>query len=304
MIVVLAGGVGAARFLEGVVQVAPPEQVTAIVNTGDDMQLMGLHISPDIDIVTCTLAGVIDQEQGWGIVGDTDQFMQWMDKLGGPTWFKLGDRDLALHVRRSDLLRQGKTLSEIAETFRTALGCPIRVQPMSDDRVETHIVTPLGVMHFEEYFVRHRTQIEVLGIEFHGADAARPAPGVLEAIREAETIVFAPSNPIVSVGTILAVPGVRAALLETAARVVAISPIVGGAAIKGPAVALMRARGYAPSALGVAECYRDLIDTLVIDAIDAELAAPIRALGIDVVITDTIMRDAAAKRSLAEAALG
>jgi len=304
MIVVLAGGVGAARFLEGVVQVAPPEQVTAIVNTGDDMQLMGLHISPDVDIVTCTLAGVIDQDQGWGIVGDTDQFMQWMSKLGGPTWFKLGDRDLALHVRRSDLLRQGKTLSEIAETFRLALGCPIRVLPMSDDRVETHIVTPVGVIHFEEYFVRHRTQIDVMGVEFQGADMARPAPGVLASIREAEIIVIAPSNPIVSVGTILAVPGIRAALRETAAPVVAISPIVGGAAIKGPAIALMRAQGYAPSALGVAECYRDLIDTLVIDTVDAEFATAIRALGIDVVITDTIMRDAAAKRNLAMVAMG
>ncbi|MBC8162806.1 MAG: 2-phospho-L-lactate transferase [Roseiflexaceae bacterium] len=303
MIVVLAGGVGAARFLEGVVQVVPPEQVAAVVNTGDDMQLMGLHISPDVDIVTCTLAGVIDQAQGWGIAGDTDQFMQWMGVLGGPTWFKLGDRDLALHVRRSDLLRQGHTLSQVAEQFRLALGCPVRVLPMSDDRVETHIVTAQGVMHFEEYFVRHRTQIEVLGVEFHGADLARPAPGVLEAIREADAVLIAPSNPIVSVGTILAVPGIRAALAATAAPVVAVSPIVGGAAIKGPAVPLMRAHGLEASALGVASYYRDLIDALVIDNADAELAAPIRALGIDVHVTDTIMRDPAAKRHLAAVTL-
>lgn len=299
MFTVLAGGVGAARFLEGLVQVVPPERIVAVVNTGDDFTLHGLHISPDIDIVTCTLAGVIDAAQGWGITGDTEECISWLGKLGGPTWFKLGDRDLALHIRRTDLLRQGVPLSTIAEQFRQALGCPIRVVPMSDEPVETHIVSDAGTMHFEEYFVQRRAQDHVLGVEFQGVDAARPAPGVLDAIRDAEAVLIAPSNPIVSVGTILAVPGVRAALEATNASVIAVSPIVGGAAIKGPAAPLMRSQGYEVSALGVARCYQGIVDTLVIDHADAELAAPIQALGIDVVVSDTIMRDAAAKRSLA-----
>ena len=304
MITVLAGGVGAARFLEGLVQVVPPETIQAIVNTGDDMTLYGLRISPDLDIVTCTLAGIIDQAQGWGIVGDTDACMQWLGKLGGPQWFKLGDRDLALHIRRTELLRQGIPLSQVAETFRVALGCPVRLLPMSDDPVETHIVTPEGTMHFETYFVERRAQVEVLDVEFAGVATAAPAPGVLEAIHQAEAVLIAPSNPIVSVGTILAVPGVRAALQATVAPVIAISPIVGGAAIKGPAAPLLRSQGYEVSALGVAMCYRDLIDTLVIDHADAALAAAIQALGIDVVVTDTIMRDAHAKSALAATTLG
>lgn len=303
MITVLAGGVGAARFLEGLVQVVPAEQVTAIVNTGDDFTLHGLHISPDVDIVTCTLAGVIDVAQGWGIAGDTEECIGWLGKLGGPTWFKLGDRDLALHIRRTDLMRQGVPLSMIAEQFRQALGCPVRIVPMSDDSIETHIVTDAGMMHFEEYFVQRRAQDAVLGVTFQGVEAARPAPGVLEAIRDATAVLIAPSNPIVSVGTILAVPGIRAALQATNAPVVAVSPIVGGAAIKGPAAPLMRAQGYEVSALGVARCYQGIVDTLVIDHADAELAAPIQSLGIDVVVTDTIMRDAAAKRALAAVVL-
>lgn len=303
MITVLAGGVGAARFLEGLVQVVPPTDVTAIVNTGDDFVLYGLNISPDLDIVTCTLAGLIDQAQGWGIIGDTDECMSWLGKLGAPTWFKLGDRDLALHIRRSELLRSGMTLSQVADEFRRALGVDVRMLPMSDQPVATYINTPKGAIHFENYLVERRAQDDVLGVEFRGIDVALPAPGVLEAIRAAEAVLIAPSNPIVSVGTTLAVPGVRAALLATSAPVVAISPIVGGAAIKGPAAPLMRSQGYEVSALGVAHCYRDLIDVLVIDEQDTALAEPIRALGMAVVITDTIMRGMAEKRALAAVAL-
>jgi LPPG:FO 2-phospho-L-lactate transferase len=303
MIVVLAGGVGAAKFLEGVVQVVPPDQVTAVVNTGDDMTLHGLRISPDLDIVTCTLADLIDREQGWGIAGDTSECMTWLGRLGAPTWFKLGDRDLALHIRRTALLAEGQRLSAVADQFRRALGVASTILPMSDDPVETYIDTPLGTIHFEEYFVQHRAQIDVLGVRFVGAEQSRPAPGVLEAIRDAEVVLIAPSNPIVSVGTILAVPGVRAAIERTSAPVVAVSPIVGGAAIKGPAAPLLRAHGYAVSAVGVADCYQGLIDALVIDRVDAELADQLRARDLEVVVTDTIMRGLPEKRALAHAAL-
>jgi LPPG:FO 2-phospho-L-lactate transferase len=303
MIVTLAGGVGAARFLEGLVQVVPPEDVMAIVNTGDDFELHGLSISPDLDIVTCTLAGLIDQAQGWGIAGDTLECMDWLGRLGAPTWFALGDRDLALHIRRTALLRAGHTLSEVADQFRRALGVAVRILPMSDQPMPTHVLTPAGEMHFEEYFVQRRAQDDVLGVRYVNVEAALPAPGVLEAIRDAEAVLIAPSNPIVSVGTILALPGVRSALRETRAPVVAVSPIVGGAAIKGPAAPLMRSQGYEVSARGVAECYRDVADALVIDQVDAALADDIRALGTQVVVTDTIMRGPAEKRALAQAAL-
>lgn len=304
MITVLAGGVGAARFLEGVVQVVPPEQVTAIVNTGDDITLHGLYISPDVDIVTYTLAGIIEETNGWGIRGDTTHVLDMLTTLGADTsWFLLGDRDIATHIRRTELLRAGKTRAEIADMFRRALGVQTRVLPMSNEPVATMIDTPAGLMHFENYLVQRHARDEVRGVVFKGAEEARPAPGVLEAIREAEAVLIAPSNPIVSVGTILAVPGVRAALLETSAPVIAVSPIVGGAAIKGPAAPLMQAQGYEVSARGVADCYRDIADALVIDRIDADLADDIRARGLDVVITDTIMRGPQEKRALARAAL-
>lgn len=303
MIVALAGGVGAARFLEGIVQVVPPEDVTAIVNTGDDITLHGLYISPDIDIVTYTLAGIIEEAQGWGVRGDTGNTLDMLKTLGGPGWFFLGDRDLATHIRRTELMRSGATLSQVADQFRRALGVRTRILPMSDAPVATYIQTPGGTIHFENYLVERRAQDEVLGVEFRGAAEARPAPGVLEAIHDADAILIAPSNPIVSVGTILAVPGIREALQATPAPVVAVSPIVGGAAIKGPAAPLLRAAGYEVSALGVAGCYRDLADVLLIDQVDAELAEGIRALGLDVIITDTIMRGPAEKRALAQAAL-
>ncbi|MFV9507309.1 MAG: 2-phospho-L-lactate transferase [Oscillochloridaceae bacterium umkhey_bin13] len=303
MVVVLAGGVGAAKFLEGVVQVVPPTNVTAIVNTGDDFELHGLTIAPDVDIVTCTLADLIDREQGWGIVGDTDACMQWLGKLGGPTWFKLGDRDLALHIRRTALLREGYTRTEVADMFRVALGVAVRILPMSDDPAPTHIQTAAGEIHFEEYFVQRRAQDEVLGVRLHAAGPAAPTPAVLEAIASAEAILIAPSNPVVSVGPILALPGLREALQASAAPVVAVSPIVGGAAIKGPAVPLMRAVGYEASALGVARVYADLLDGIVIDQLDADLAPAIEALGLRVAVTDSIMRGPAEKARLAVVAL-
>jgi LPPG:FO 2-phospho-L-lactate transferase len=303
MILVLAGGVGAARFLEGLVQVVPPETITAVVNTGDDFTLHGLQIAPDLDIVTCTLADLIDREQGWGIKGDTAACMEWLGKLGGPTWFKLGDRDLALHIRRTALLREGYTLSAVAEQFRRALGVAVRIMPMSDDPVPTHIITAAGEMHFEEYLVQRRAQDAVQGVRFVGVEQARPAPGLLEAIATAEAVLIAPSNPVVSVGPILAIPGVRAALEATPAPIVTVSPIVGGAPIKGPAVPLMQALGLEISAVGVARAYAGLIDGIVIDNVDVDLAGSITALGLQVAVTDTIMRDAAVKADLARTVL-
>ena len=206
MIVTLAGGVGAARFLEGVVQVVPPEQVTAIVNTGDDVTMHGLYISPDVDIVTYTLAGIVDETQGWGVRGDTYGTLEMLKRLGADTWFLLGDRDLATHIRRTELLRAGATLSEVSDQVRRALGVAARILPMSDQPVGTYIRTPDGLIHFENYLVQRRAQDQVLGVSFVGTEQARPAPGVLEAIRDAAAVMIAPSNPIVSVGTILAVP--------------------------------------------------------------------------------------------------
>jgi LPPG:FO 2-phospho-L-lactate transferase len=303
MIVTLAGGVGAARFLEGVVQVVPPEDATAIVNTGDDITLHGLYISPDLDIVTYTLAGIVEESQGWGVRDDTTNTLDMLKRLGADTWFLLGDRDLAIHIRRTELMRAGASLSNVADQLRRAHAVATRVLPMSDEPVSTYIQTTEGLMHFEHYLVQRHAQDQVLGVHFEGAAAARPAPGVLEAIREAQAVLIAPSNPIVSVGTILAVPGVRSTLSETAAPIVAVSPIVGGAAIKGPAAPLMTALGYEVSARGVAACYAGLADVLVIDNVDAALADDIRAMGMDVVITDTIMRGPAEKRALAQAAL-
>ena len=303
MIVVLAGGVGAAKFLEGVVQTSPPEQVTAVVNTGDDFVLHGLNISPDIDIVTCTLANLIDRQQGWGILGDTTACMDWLAKLGGPNWFKLGDRDLALHIRRTALLREGWSLSQVTDSFRRALGVQVRIVPMSDDPAPTHILTDAGEFHFEEYFVQRRAEDTIQGIRLHAAGAAQPAPGLLELIATADVVMIAPSNPIVSVGPILALPGLREALRATAAPVVAVSPIVGGAAIKGPAAPLMRAAGHEVSALGIAHIYADLIDALVIDQVDADLAAPITDLGLAVAVTDSIMRGTVEKANLAATVL-
>jgi LPPG:FO 2-phospho-L-lactate transferase len=226
-----------------------------------------------------------------------------LKRLGADTWFLLGDRDLATHIRRTELLRSGATLTEVADQLRRALGVATRVLPMCDEPVGTYIKTPGGLIHFENYLVQRRAQDQVLGVHFEGAAAARPAPGVLEAIRDADAVLIAPSNPIVSVGTILAVPGVRAALEATAAPVVAVSPIVGGAAIKGPAAPLMAAMGYEVSARGVAACYAGLADVLVIDDVDAALADDIRTAGMEVVVTDTIMRGPAEKRALALAAL-
>lgn len=303
MIVALAGGVGAARFLEGLVAVVEPSEVTAIVNTGDDATFHGLHVSPDLDIVMYTLTGLVDAAQGWGLRGDTHSALAMLEAYGRETWFRLGDRDFGTLIARTELLRSGLPLSEVTDRLRQALGLAVRLLPMTDDPVGTQVRTPDGLLAFQEYFVHQRCEPEVVEIVYGGMAEAQPAPGVLEAIATASTIVFCPSNPLVSLGTILTVGGVREALRSTAAKRVAISPIVGGGALKGPADRMMRGLGWEVSAVGVAEAYRDVLDVMVIDQIDAALAPRVRELGLRVVVTDTIMRDAAAKAALARTVL-
>ncbi len=299
MIVVLAGGVGAARFLQGVVQVVPQERITAIVNTGDDRDFYGLHVSPDLDIVMYTLAGIVEETHGWGFHNDTYNTMQQLTRYGNEDWFKLGDRDLATHVHRTNLLRQGKTLSEVTEDLRKHFGLAMRILPMTNQPVATHIQTPVGLLHFQEYMVKRHCVDEVQDVVFVGANESQPAPGVLDTIKEAEAILIAPSNPIVSIGSILAVPGIHDALHEASGMVVAVSPIVGGTPIKGPADKLMNGLNMEVSAVGVARYYRDFLDVMVVDKQDEHLLNKIEDLGIPAVATNTIMRDSVAKKALA-----
>ncbi len=303
MIAVLAGGVGAARFLQGLIQVMPQEQITIIANTGDDRDFYGLHVSPDIDIVMYTLAGIIDPHNGWGIRNDTYNTMQQLTNYGYEDWFLLGDRDLATHIHRTHLLQQGKTLTEVTDILRQHFGLKLRILPMSDQPIATHIRTPAELLHFEEYLVKHHSADEVQDVLFIGADKAQPAPDVLDTLKQAQAILIAPSNPIVSIGSILAVPGIRDTLQQTSGTVVAVSPIVARAPIKGPADKLMRGMGYEVSALGVAHCYRDILDVMVIDTQDADAAKQIEALDIATVVTNTIMRDDVTKANLARIVL-
>jgi LPPG:FO 2-phospho-L-lactate transferase len=300
---VLAGGVGAARFLEGVVQVVPPHEITVVSNTGDDEDFFGLRVSPDIDIVIYTLAGAVDAAQGWGLAGETYHALAALRRFGYETWFNLGDQDLATHVHRTRLLHEGKTLSEATASVARAFGVPFTLLPVSDDRIRTLVETEASTLTFQEYFVKRRTEDVVRAVRFEGAVDARPAPGVLEAIRGAGVVAIAPSNPVVSIGPILAVPGVREALRQTAARVVAVSPIVGGRTIKGPADRMMASLGMEPTAAGVAAAYRDFLGVFVIDEEDRALAPAVEALGVRAVVTQTIMRGPAEKRALAEVAL-
>lgn len=301
--VVLAGGVGAARFLEGLVTVQSADSISAIVNTGDDIEMHGLHISPDVDIVICTLAGIIHPTQGWGIVDDTDHCMSMLGRLGAPTWFMLGDKDMALHIQRTALHKQGLTPTQISHQFCEALGVGVRILPMTHDQVQTHIRTPQGLVHFQHYLVRDRAQSQVLGIEYCGISNAQATPEVHDALARAHQIIIAPSNPFVSVGTTLALPGIREALTTRQVPCIAISPIVGGKAIKGPLVPMLQNAGVEVSALGIATHYHGLIDGIVIDEQDADLAPAIRSLGIAVRITNTIMSDIDHKSALAQQCL-
>ena len=298
-IVCLAGGVGAARFLEGLFEVINPSNLTIVVNTGDDITIHGLHISPDIDIVIYTLAGIVDSSKGWGITGDSFRCLEMLGRYGYEPWFNLGDMDLATHINRSEMLSGGSTLVEVTETHRRALGVKPRILPMTNQRFETYIETKLGVIHFQEYLVKRKAQDDILGIRFLGQECAEPAPGVLDAIHEADIIVICPSNPVVSISTILSVRGIRESINSAKAVKAAVSPIIAGATVKGPADKMLRATGYEASALGIAKYYAGLIDLLVIDEEDAHLKPEIEKTGVRVHVTDTIMRDKQAKIRLA-----
>ncbi|HKW62861.1 MAG TPA: 2-phospho-L-lactate transferase [Candidatus Acidoferrum sp.] len=303
-IAALAGGVGASKLLLGFYDVMDPAELTIIVNTGDDIVLHGLKISPDLDIVTYTLAGIVDPEKGWGFRGETFHALKRLAVYGRPDWFNLGDRDLATHIHRSALIEEGRTLSEVAESIRAALGVKAKILPMSDNPVPTIIETNEGAMHFQKYLVKRRAEPLVEGIRFAGIEQARPAPGVLEAIREAGRIIICPSNPLISIGPILAVPGVRQELRARKEDVVAVCPIIGGKSLKGPSDKMLAQLGYEPTALGVAKLYADFSGTLVIDPADKKDTGAISALGMRVQVVPTVMKTPEQKRKLAQALLG
>jgi LPPG:FO 2-phospho-L-lactate transferase len=302
-IVVLAGGVGAARFLQGVQAAMTVRELTIVGNVGDDTEIAGLHVCPDLDTVLYTLTGQIDEERGWGVRGDSARALERARSLGYDEWFWLGDRDIGLHLARTAWLRSGLRLSEVTQRLGRTLGLADCLLPVSDERLRTIIETPGGDLEFQTYYVRHGHRDDVLGIRFQGADAATPAPGVVEALADAAAIIIAPSNPLISIGPILAVPGIRDALLDRRVPCVAVSPIVGGQALRGPAAHMMRTLGHEPSPVGVADIYDGLIDAMVIDQIDAELATDLERRGLSVHATDTIMRDAKARQHLANVAL-
>ncbi len=294
-IVALSGGVGGARFLRGLVDAMPPENVTAIVNVGDDLEVLGLHVSPDLDSVLYALAGIADEERGWGRADETWNALAEVEQLGGEAWFKLGDRDLGLHLVRTQALRSGVALSAVTARLAAAFGAPARLLPATDDELRTWIDTPAGSFSLQEWFVGRRCRDEVDGVRFEGK--AEPAPGVLEALDRADMLVIAPSNPYISIHPILAVPAIREAIERRRVPCVAVSPIVGGRAVKGPADRMLTRLAGGTSPAHVAACYAGLIDVLVIDEADAG-EAPVRT-----VVTQTLMSDAAARRRLAEVVL-
>jgi LPPG:FO 2-phospho-L-lactate transferase len=298
-IAALAGGTGAAKLLRGLAACVDASSLTVIGNTGDDADIWGLHVSPDLDSVMYALAGVLDTERGWGRADESFHCLAAMASYGAPTWFALGDRDLATHVARTQALAAGNPLSAVTASLARGLGVSARLLPMSDDDVRTFIRTPDGTLAFQEYFVRDKAMVEVAGVEYAGAAAARPAPGVRDAITEADLVIVCPSNPITSIGPILAVPGIVEALGAARAPVVGVSPIVGGGAVSGPAAALMRACGLPVSTVGVARAYAPWLRRLLIDARDAGDTAALAALGVTAVVADVMMPDRERERALA-----
>jgi LPPG:FO 2-phospho-L-lactate transferase len=307
MLVALAGGVGAARFLRGLLRVHHPAGVVVVGNTGDDLRMHGLAISPDLDSVAYTLAGLADVERGWGLAGETWNVRDALVRLGEPGWFALGDRDIATHLLRTRLLAEGATLSAATAALCQRLGVPVRLLPMSDQRVETRVEVdgPAGPedLGFQEWWVGRQARDPVRRVRFEGVERARPAPGVLEAIGEASGIVLCPSNPVVSIAPILAVPGIRDAIQAAACRVVAVTPIIGGAPVRGMADRLLPAWGVEVSARGVAGLYAGLADAFVLDAVDADQAGDVAGLGLEPVVVPTLMRTVEDAAALAKAAL-
>jgi len=302
-ITVLAGGVGGARFLQGVVEVVPGADVVVVGNVGDDVEPHGLHVSPDLDTVLYTLTGWIDEDKGWGVRGDSDRALERARALGADAWFWLGDLDIGLHLARTEALRRGEPLSAVTARLAQRLGLEPTLLPATDDRLRTIIGTAEGEIDFQTYYVRRGHADVVTSIRFDGAETARPAPGVIEALRDARAILIAPSNPLISIAPILAVPAIREQLAARTATCVAVSPIVAGRALRGPAAAMLESLGQEASPAGVAAIYQGLADVLVLDEQDAELAARVEQLGMRAVVVDTIMRDAAARERLARAAL-
>ena len=303
MIVVLTGGTGGAKFVDGLRHVIPQKELTIIVNTGDDLDWWGLYVSPDLDSITYVLADRLSSERGWGVRGDTFFCLQTMGDLGQPTWFHTGDRDLALHLVRSKLIHEGRTLAEATVEIANKFGIGARIVPMSNARVETRVDTPVGELSFEEYFVQRWYQDPVRSVRFAGATEAKPAPGVLDAIMSAGAVLIAPSNPVTSIGPILAVPGIVAALKRTRAPVAAVSPIIGASAVSGPAGILMTAQKLPVSITGVAQAYKEFLDILIVDHQDAKAAKDLQRAGVRVHSAHTIMRTMQDKTQLARTVL-
>ena len=299
-ITALAGGIGAAKFLTGLVHVVPAQDITIISNTGDDIELCGLRICPDIDTLLYTLGGLVNTNTGWGIEGDTFECLTSMSRFDLPTWFKLGDRDLATHIYRTTELRSGRSLSKVTDSMRNALKVQSTVLPMADSYCPTRVLTDEGEMHFQEYFVGRLCKPRVIEIRLDAATTAEPAPGVREAINGSDAVLICPSNPFISIGPILAVPGIREELRNTKAKVIAISPIIGGRALKGPAADMLKDLGHQVSTLGVARIYSDFLDCFVLDRVDIALEQDIQRLGIRPIVSDTVMTNIESKVRLAD----
>jgi LPPG:FO 2-phospho-L-lactate transferase len=303
-IVVLAGGVGGARFLQALTEVVPPSDVTVIANVGDDLEVHGLHVSPDLDTLLYTLAGLGDEERGWGRADETWNARETIERLGGETWFQLGDRDLGLHLVRTEALRRGEPLSGVTERIARAVGLELALLPATDDRLRTRIRTPSGEFEFQEWFVARGHTDRVDEVVYDGAADASPAPGVLEALEGAELIAIAPSNPFVSIGPILAVDEIRALVERRRERVVAVSPLIGGRAVKGPAEAMFQSLAGGTGAAQVTDCYKGLVGALVIDEADADDAAAVAERGVRPLVTRTLMSEPEARQALVETVLG
>ena len=303
-IAVLAGGVGGARFVQALTEVVRPSDMTMIANVGDDLEVHGLHVSPDLDTLFYTLAGLGDEERGWGRADETWNARDTIERLGGETWFQLGDRDLGLHLVRTDALRRGEPLSAVTERIARTVGLQLALLPATDDRLRTRIRTPAGEFEFQEWFVARGHADRVDQVLYDGAAEARPAPGVLEALEAAELIAIAPSNPFVSIGPILAVDEIRAAVERRRERVVAVSPLIGGRAVKGPAEAMFQSLAGGTGAAQVTDCYKGLIGALVIDEADADDAAAVAERGVRPLVTRTLMSEPDARAELVETVLG
>lgn len=298
--VALAGGVGGAKLLRGLAKIIPPRDLVIIGNTGDDLELYGLHISPDLDTIMYTLAGIVDETNGYGISADTFNCLNMLNKMGHETWFKLGDRDLATHITRTRLLREGRTLSQATTELCRILGVKPRLTPMSNEPVRTRIISDKTTLDFQEYFVKKEANINVTDIRYGGAEEAKPAPGILDAIKKAQKLVICPSNPLLSIAPILSIPTICNEVKNTKAHVVGISPIIAGKTVKGPADKIMATMGLDASAYGVAKFYKDILDHLIIDEADRNLKPKIERLGIKTTVTKTIMRSHEDSARLAE----